>query len=260
VVKNVTGYDMAKLLAGSFGTLAVFSSVTFKVLPRPDAERTVLVFGASPRAGVEALNRAAGSTKDITAGAHLPPEAAARSAVAYLRDAGASVTALRLEGAHDAVAERCAALRAELAAGGTCEELHTHHSRRFWAEMADGRLLAPPRGAASLLWRLTLPPAHGAATAARLTAETGGEVVFDWAGGLIWLALDAGGDAHARAVRVAAAEAGGHSVLWRADDAIRARVAVFAPEVPARAALTARIKTNFDPRGVLNPGRMFEGL
>jgi glycolate oxidase FAD binding subunit len=264
VVKNVTGYDMGKLIAGSFGTLAVLTRVTLKVLPRPEAERTILLFGREPRDGLGALNRIAGGTWDISAGAHLGPQAAGRSAVSYVAGAGTTVTALRLEGARGAVAERTAALRKDLAAAGPTEELHTHNSRVFWAEVRDGRLLPPAGGAASMLWRLTLPPADTVRVLDRLNA-VGGELLFDWLGGLVWLAVGDRGrsdgiDAVVRDVRTVAAAAGGHAVLWRAADDLRARISVFGEEPPARAALTRAIKGNFDPRGILNPGRMFDGV
>jgi glycolate oxidase FAD binding subunit len=128
----------------------------------------------------------------------------------------------------------------------------------------DGRLLPPAGGAASMLWRLTLPPADTVRVLDRLNAF-GGELSFDWLGGLVWLAIaDAvagdGVDAITSGLRTVAAEAGGHAILWRAADDIRARIPVFGNEPPARAALTRAIKGNFDPRGVLNPGRMFAGV
>jgi glycolate oxidase FAD binding subunit len=264
VVKNVTGYDMGKLIAGSFGTLAVLTRVTLKVLPRPEAERTILLFGKNPHDGLGALNRVAGGTWDVSAGAHLGPQAAARSAVSYVAGAGTTVTALRLEGTRGAVAERTAALRKDIAAAGPTEELHTCNSRVFWAEVRDGRLLPPAGGGASMLWRLTLPPGDTVRVLDRLNA-VGGELSFDWLGGLVWLAIaDAaagdGVDAITSGLRTVAAEAGGHAVLWRAADDIRARIPVFGNEPPARAALTRAIKGNFDPRGILNPGRMFAGV
>jgi glycolate oxidase FAD binding subunit len=262
VVKNVTGYDMCKLMAGSFGTLAVLTRVTLKVLPRPEAERTVLLFNQEPRAALETLGRIAGGTWEITAGAHLGSAAASRSVVSYVSAGGGSVMAVRLEGARGAVAERTAALRADLAAVGPAEELHSHNSRAFWAEVRDGRLLPPPIGAEAMLWRLTLPPGDTPRILDRLN-DIGGEILFDWAGGLVWLAASgnpAGADVLTRSLRALAATIGGHAILWRASDDIRARIPVFGDEPPARAALTRAIKGNFDPCGILNPGRMFDSV
>lgn len=265
VVKNVTGYDMGKLLAGSFGTLAVLSCVTFKVLPRPEAERTLLLFGEAADEGLGALGFAAGEPWDISAGAHIGRAAAARSSVSYIASAPGPVTAVRLEGARGAVAERCEALRRSLAEIAPTEELHTHNSRIFWRELRDGALLpADDGGDGAMLWRLTLPPADAAVALDRLLAISGGGVLFDWLGGLVWFVVhpDASAPAEILAQRIhqAAAEGGGQAVLMRADESLRARVAVFGEPAPALLNLTRRLKENFDPRGILNPGRMFEGL
>lgn len=265
VVKNVTGYDMGKLMAGSMGTLAVLSRITFKVLPRSEAERTILLFGEAPHEGLGALGLAAGETVDISAGAHVGRAAAARSSVSYVAGAPGPVTALRLEGARGAVAERCDALRRLLADIAPSEELHTHNSRIFWRELRDGALLpADDGGDGAMLWRLTLPPAEGAMALDRLAAIADGEVLFDWLGGLAWFAPrpNAGisPESVARDIHRAATDSGGQAVLIRASDALRGRIAVFGEPAPALLDITRRLKQNFDPKGILNPGRMFEGL
>jgi glycolate oxidase FAD binding subunit len=264
VVKNVTGYDMGKLLAGSLGTLAVLSTVTFKVLPRPEAERTILLFGEAAHEGLGALQLAAAGPWDISAGAHVDGAAAARSSVSYVAGASTPVTAVRLEGARGAVAERCEALRRSLAGIAPTEELHTHNSRTFWRELRDGALLPAEEGGNAMLWRLTVPPADSAMMLDRLSRVCAGDVLFDWIGGLAWFAIrskgSAPGETLAARIHRAAAEGGGQAVLMRGADSLRARVAVFGEPAPALLGLTRRLKENFDPRGILNPGRMFEGL
>jgi glycolate oxidase FAD binding subunit len=264
VVKNVTGYDMGKLLAGSLGTLAVLSRVTFKVLPRPEAERTILLFGEAGHEGLGALQFAAGEPWDISAGAHVDGAAVARSSVSYVAGASTPVTAVRLEGARGAVAERCEALRRSLAEIAPTEELHTHNSRTFWRELRDGALLPPDEGGDAMLWRLTVPPADAAITLDRLAKVCSGDVLFDWLGGLVWFAPRPDGsepvEGLASRIHRTATEGGGQAVLMRAADPLRARIPVFGEPAPALAGLTRRLKDNFDPRGILNPGRMFEGL
>lgn len=259
VVKNVTGYDMGKLLAGSFGTLAVFGRVTFKVLPRAEAERTVLVKTNAAAAALDLLLCTGNGAWDITGAAFLPRAAAARSSVSYVAGAGTGIAAIRLEGARGAVAERAIALGSELAALAPAEELHTRNSRAFWAEMRDGRLIAPAAQPAATLWRMSLPPAAAAVLPDRLAVLRGSEMIFDWQGGLVWLALPPSEDAAATAsmLRSAATDLGGHAVLWRADEPTRARLSVFGEEQGALAALTRRVKANFDPKGILNPGRIW---
>ncbi len=257
VVKNVTGYDVCKLLAGSYGTLALMHEVTVKVLPAPERTRTVLVFGLEPAAALDALGAALGSAHEVSGAAHMPAEIAARSAVSYVSGAGAAVSAVRVEGFPASVEARCEALRALLGPFGAVEELHSKNSATLWREIRDVRAFA---GDSRPLWRLSVPPASGAAAAARVAEAADVRALFDWGGGLLWLAVDGAPDAGEVAVRAAAMAVGGHATLVRADAPTRAARAVFQPQATGLAALTARIKRAFDPTGVLNPGRMYAGV
>ena len=253
VVKNVSGYDLCKLLAGSYGTLGVLTDVTLKVLPAPEKTRTVLVYGLGPEDGLAALGEVARSSLEASGLAHLPADVAARSAVGRVGGADAAVTAARLEGPESSVLARCARLRDLLGGRGDVDELHRRNSAVLWREIGDAALVAEPRDRA--VWRLSTAPAAAAAVA----RACGGRCYFDWAGGLIWLSVPADGDAGAAAIRGAVAGRG-HATLVRAPDAVRARVPVFEPQPEPLAALSARVKRQFDPKGVLNPGRMVAGV
>ena len=257
VVKNVTGYDVCKLLAGSYGTLALMHEVTVKILPAPERTRTVLVFGLEPAAALEALGAALGSAHEVSGAAHMPAAAAARSAVSYVSGAGAGVSAVRVEGFPASVEARCAALRALLGRFGAVEELHSKNSATLWREIRDVR---PFAGDDRPLWRLSVPPASGAEAAARVAKVADVGTLFDWGGGLVWLAVGGAPDAGEAAVRAAAAAVGGHATLVRADAPTRAARAVFQPQAQGLAGLSTRIKRAFDPAGVLNPGRMYAGV
>ncbi len=258
VVKNVTGYDMSKLLAGSFGTLAVLTEITVKVLPAPDKTRTVLVIGLDDEDAMAAMAQALRSPHNVTAAAHLPAAIAAGSAVSYVADAGGPVTAARIEGTAPSVEARCTALRELLAGFGDLEELHFHNSAALWREIADVAPFAGQDGRA--VWRVSVPPAYGAGVAAAVAEAHGGAYYFDWGGGLVWFAIAAGEDAAHQAVRGAIEWCGGHATLIRGSEAQRANAPVFEPEPDALAALTRRIKAGFDPAGILNPGRMYRGV
>jgi glycolate oxidase FAD binding subunit len=236
VMKNVTGYDLSKLLVGSWGTLAVLDEVSVKVLPAPDQTRTLLLLGLDDAAAVTAMCAAMGSPHEVSGAAHL-----------------AGRTALRVEGVAPSVEARLAGLRELLADGGArMEELGTLESRAFWREVRD----AAPLGAAAgdIVWRISCAPTDGPAIVARIrTARPQAKAFYDWSGGLIWLALPASGDADHALVRDGLR---GHATLIRAPRDVRAAVPVFQPLALALAALSARVKESFDPRRILNPGRL----
>jgi glycolate oxidase FAD binding subunit len=259
VVKNVTGYDLCKLLAGSWGTLAAMTDITVKTLPRAETEATVLVLNLDDGAARKAMAATLGSYGDVSAAAHLPAAVAAR--VAAVASAGAAVTALRLEGVAPSVAQRKTVLETLLAPFGTLGTLDEAASRAFWRGVKDVTLFAAdgPSGARDL-WRISTVPAHGPDVGRRLAAQADAEILYDWAGGLVWAALPPSADANAPLVRATVAEAGGHATLIRAPAAVRAAVAVFTPEPPPLNAVTKRVRDSFDPNGVLNPGRMWAGV
>lgn len=258
VVKNVTGYDLSKLVCGSHGTLAALTQVTFKTLPAPEKTRTVLVLGLDAPAAARAMSAATRSAHAVAGAAHLPARIAARCGVSRVSGAGASVTALRLEGFGPSVERRLVELRAEMAGFGPVEELHTRNSARFWAEARDAAWLAEPAGRP--VWRVSVAPMDGWRIVAELAAAGDVETFQDWAGGLVWASFPPGGDGGAAAARAAVARTGGHATLFRAPADLRAAVPVFQPQPRPLAALAARVKESFDPRRILNPGRMTAGL
>lgn len=264
VVKNVTGYDLCKLIAGSWGTLAVMTEVTIKVLPRPETEQTLVVRGLEPARAIEAMTSAMGSSCDVSGAAHLPAGVAVRVEAGDI--AADAVTALRLEGFSPSVAERKHVLEALLQPFGELATLEAPASRALWAAVRDVAPFAADRSNRSArqdeqpLWRISTAPSRGAELAAMIASAAPAQVFYDWAGGLIWVALGACDDAGAALVQRAVAATGGHATLVRAPASVRAAIDVFAPQDAAVAALTKRVKESFDPRGVLNPGRMWAGV
>ncbi|HZE46703.1 MAG TPA: FAD-binding protein [Xanthobacteraceae bacterium] len=259
VVKNVTGYDLCKLLAGSWGTLAAMTEVTIKVLPKPETEVTVLIRGLEPARAVEAMTIAMGSSCDVSGAAHLPVEAASR----IPQVAGAAVTALRLEGFLPSVTHRRGVLEELVKRFGDVASLDAEPSRLLWRAVRDVAPFAAGLSAGATerpLWRISTAPGRGAELAATIAHGAAAEFLYDWAGGLVWAALAPSDDAGAAVVRSAVAASGGHATLIRAGAAVRAAIAVFPPQDDALAALTRRVKASFDPKGVLNPGRMWAGV
>ena len=251
VVKNVTGYDLSRGLAGSFGTLAVLTELTFKVLPRAETAATLALPGLTPKQATEALCAAMGAPVDVSGAAHLPPFAARTLGFS------SSVTLLRLEGFAPSVDERFERLAALLKPFAGAERLDAATTALLWRAIRDVAPLADPGD--KIIWKISVAPTAGAPVAATVGRVHQCEAMFDWSGGLVWLALepDCGPDAGAELIRGAiAVQNGGHATLVRAPDDIRAVARVFQPQPPALRALSQRLKAEFDPFGILEPGRM----
>jgi glycolate oxidase FAD binding subunit len=260
VVKNVTGYDLSKLAAGSWGTLAVLTDATIKVLPRPETEETVLLLGLDDRTAVQILNRAMGSTGEVSGAAHLPAAAASRTIVSSL-SGDHSVTALRLEGVLPSILHRQHVLEALLKPLGDVAVLSEGPSRALWRAIRDVLpFAATATEPESPVWRISTAPMQGPEVVARIAMQSDIDALYDWAGGLVWARLPVSDDAGSSIVRPAVAVSGGHATLIRAPASVRATVAVFEQPDAVTTALSKRIKQNFDPKGVLNPGRMYAGV
>jgi glycolate oxidase FAD binding subunit len=254
VVKNVTGYDLCKLLAGSWGTLAAMTDITVKVLPKAETEATVLVAGLDDARACAAMAAAMGSSCDVSGAAHLPDHVA--SWFDGLPKSEAS-TVLRLEGFLPSVAHRREALAARMKSFGPVSIVDEKNSRALWQSIRNVRPFVMETALARPLWRISAAPRRGHEIAAAITPAA--QMFYDWAGGLIWVAMPFA-EPDAAAIRDAVAAVGGHATLIRAPAAVRAAIDVFAPEESASRALAKRVKESFDPKGVLNPGRMWAGV
>jgi glycolate oxidase FAD binding subunit len=255
VVKNVTGYDLCKLLAGSWGTLAAMTEVTIKVLPKAETEATLVVHGLDDAQAARAMAAALGSPFDVSGAAHLPDHVA--SHFSELPDARAA-TVLRLEGFAPSVTHRSEALSALMRPFGDQAVLAEAQSRELWRDVRDVKPFAAAANASRPLWRVSTAPGEGHRIAAQITPAA--QMFYDWGGGLVWIAMPFAEEPDAAAIRSAVASCGGHATLIRAPASVRAVVEVFEPQAPAVAALGKRIKDSFDPKGVLNPSRMWAGV
>jgi len=262
VVKNVTGYDLCKLLTGSWGTLAVMTEVTLKVMPKPEGERTLVLRGLDDLTANRAMTAALGSPYDVSGAAHLPNSAfrPADGALAQLGSRGQAVTLIRLEGIAASVADRAGSLSKALASFATVEMLQDEVSVAAWRAIRD---VAPFAATGSLgawpVWRIVCPPATGGALGQALARDTGGDVIYDWGGGLIWAALPPKPDAQAALVRQRVDAAGGHAMLIRATEQVRRNVDVFHPQPGGLALLSERVRSSFDPTTIFNRGRLTRG-
>ena len=237
VIKNVTGFDLSKLMCGAFGTLGVLTEITLRVSPAPERVAALAVKNCGADAGLRALREAARLAVEPTGLAYRPAEGAAY---------------IRVEGTAPALAEKLGVLRAHFA-GHEISVSEDEETASLFRDIGNGGALASQEGD---IWRLCVP-----ASAAHAAADAAGARSWyaDWAGGLLWLGLPANAEIAAR-LRAITARFGGHATLMRASREARERLDVFEPEAPARAQITRSVKAAFDPRRVLNPGRMFKDI
>jgi len=235
VMKNVTGYDMVKLMAGSHGTLGVLTEVALKVLPRPRATGVLSCQGLDDAAAIRVLCRALGSPYEVSGAAHL-----------QCGQDGAPVTMIRLEGFADSVTYRAGELQKLLAdAGSLTLETDPDRTAAIWRDIRD---VAPFHGRGGDVWRLSVKPTDAPEIVAALP---GSEAVYDWGGGLVWLLVPE--DTGKAEIREAVARHGGHATRLRG-----AGTDAFQPLPAPEAALQTGLRQRFDPRGLLNPGLMAE--
>lgn len=252
VMKNVTGYDLVKLLSGSYGTLGVLSEVSFKLLPKPDATGVVTLHGLSLSDGVAAMAAALGSPYEVSGAAMTPGS-----------DDAPSVVRLRLEGFENSVSYRGEQLKKALAKFGDADAALGGDDD--WRDIRDVTAFADK----SCVWRVAIKASDvPAMLESEIWPKFGCDARLDWGGGLVWIGCD---DADLAALSDDPTEAaanlhgalqshmsavGGHATLVKGSDALKARVSVFQPEVSALAALAKGLRSQFDPRGILNPGLM----
>lgn len=247
VVKNVTGYDLPRALCGSFGTLAVASTVTLKVNPKPETSASFVLSGLGDESAIAALCQAMGSSAEVSGAAHLP------AGVGGDR----SRTILRLEGFETSVDYRFKGLQQLLSAFGSPERLAEEDSRSLWRTIRD---VAPFAGSNAPVWRVSVAPTQGPKLVDLLRGRLDVEAFYDWSGGLVWVSLP-DGLVHESEIRATLAEiGGGHATLVRAVPSVRSNMDVFQPQPTPLASLSARLKAQFDPHGILNPGRMAAGM
>ncbi|WP_018238901.1 glycolate oxidase subunit GlcE [Ensifer sp. BR816] len=251
VMKNVTGLDLVKLMAGSYGTLGILTEVTFKVLPVPPAAATVVVPGLNDAEAAAVMAEAMAQPVEVSGAAHLPESVRGRFIDGALP--GGAATVLRLEGLAASVEMRSEKLVAALSRFGPGSKLDSAETKTLWTEIRNVKPYAD--GTARPLWRVSAAPSAGHQLVAALRLQTGVDAFYDWQGGLVWLRMEAGAEAEL-VRRYVRALGGGHATLVRAEGGARAGIPAFEPQAPAVAQLSERVRAALDPAGIFNPGRL----
>ena len=262
VVKNVTGFDLSKLIAGSFGTLGVMTEVTLRALPKPEKIRTILiqwptdtVFDAS---SINSMMDAICSVNEISGAAFLPSKASCTSKVDLVSRPNCNITAIRIEGSLLSVTHRSNVLKKLLKKYGAIEELHSKNSAILWQEIRDVSLIE--KKSTDLIWKISCPPSRSPEIMFNISKNCKGEAIYDWGGGLIWFKMNANSTNCGHIIRSTLDSTGGHATLFTAPKEVRQKIDVFHPQPDQLKALTRRIKNGFDPLQILNPNRMYQGI
>lgn len=249
VIKNVTGFDIAKLMCGAFGTLGVLTEVTLRVTPKPAHMATFALKNSAPKEGLAALRRAAGLPIDATGLSYFPAMAFGETQGALAGGSGAAL--IRIEGTRPALDEKLSVLRHAFA--GVERAVLDDGTAALFKGVSNGAVFAQRE---TDIWRLCVPQ-----SAAHEALSTSGASFWyaDWAGGVLWLGLPAD-EATATRLRSITMTVGGYATLVRGSAEARANLAVFETEAAARAELTRSIKAAFDPKRLMNPGRMYRDI
>ena len=258
VLKNVTGYDVARGLTGSWGTLAVLTEVTFKVLPAPKETGTLVYAGLSDEIGAELLCAAMGTPFEVSGTAHLTAGLTSRLELKSLAREASTLTAVRIENFANSVAYRSDRLKEALKIYGMPVLLGRDASVSFWSELRRLSVLTPMKGEpATHLWRISTAPRRASKVIDAVRRNMKAEAFYDASGGIVWLEVTASADAGAADIRRILSSHGGHATLIRAEPEVRASIEVFQPMSTVVERLSRGIKESFDPAGILNPGRMY---
>lgn len=258
VLKNVTGYDVARALAGSWGTLAILTEVTFKVLPRPKETATLVYQGLSDELATELMCAAMSTPYEVSGTMHLTAGLAKRLEHQALAREGTSLTAVRLENFATSLRYRAPRLAEALKVFGSPMLLDNDPSLRLWEELRRLSVMTPAPGEpATQLWRLSTSPGLSAKLVDQIRRNVALEALYDASGGIVWLEVAASADGGAADIRRLLASYGGHATLVRAGADVRRAVDVFHPMSSTIERLNRGLKEAFDPLGLLNPGRMY---
>ncbi|MCJ8237542.1 glycolate oxidase subunit GlcE [Peteryoungia algae] len=251
VMKNVTGLDLVKLLAGSYGTMGFLTQVTFKVLPVPKTAATIVISGLEDENAMKALAAALSLSVEVSGAAHLPESVRGRFIGGKLPEGAATV--MRLEGLEASVAVRAEKLMSAMAGLGPINRLDADDTKALWTEIRD--VTPYGDGTARPLWRVSMPPSEAWKLVAGLRLRAGIDAYYDWQGGLVWMRMEADHEADVLRHGIRSL-GGGHATLVRAAPEIRAKVPTFEPLSPAVALLSGRVRAKLDPHGIFNPGLM----
>lgn len=268
VVKNVSGYDLSKLMSGSWGTLAVMYELTLRTVPAPQATRTLFLYGLEEDEAMRWMDHLLSKNFNISGAVHIP--LATMKQWNNLDHNPASLTAFRLEGTLAATQAKLNQLQGLVGSEAQTNNNEGEAAIQFWNSINDLAIFSTPNTNKNApLWRILTPRSKAANLIARLSAECEDVLYFlDWGGGLIWFGHDCvNGETEleefqkkANQIRYICLEHDAQAILMRASPTARRAIPFMPPLSSGLAGINARIKNAFDPNAILNPSRLYYGI
>ncbi len=252
VMKNVTGYDLSKLMTGSFGTLAVMDEITLKTLPSPETSCSLIVEAVDFAAAVSKISGLFATPHEPSSAAILPASLAKEAGLQESSGNDSCVIVVRLEGIPISIGNRLDNLQ-RLAGGYSLE---APASEALWAKIRDVKLFATP---VHDVWKISCAPTDAPSLVKKIEHNHEINYFADWAGGLIWMTSDSNNLGHDLRAALATLS-GGFALLVRDSGTTRHTIPPFQPLADPLLALHKRVKAAFDPLAILNAGRMHEGI
>ena len=255
VVKNVTGYDLSKILSGSFGTLTVLSEIAIKVLPKPSCSKTLVIDNPHLKKAIQYLNLALSSSSDVSGGVFYPEIFRNYFSLNDLTIKGA-LTAIRIEGPANSVDQRIEKLKKELKVNtNEVSVLETQQSNLFWKITQN---LSVFSNLQSNLLRAVVPPSETFDLIQKIKKY---EINYfiDWGGNLIWIEINKINSKILKEINDIVRSSKGYLTIIKIEEHLKAQIDIFAID-PIKYKITEKIKKSFDPKRILNPGKMYTGI
>lgn len=256
VIKNVSGYDMSKLITGSWGTLSVVTELTFKILPAPPVSRSLAVWGLSARLGTALMAQVISTPCETSGLAHLPEAALTAIGRDGASFPGKTLTLIRLEGTELSVKERLENITGWLPGACDYSVLDQAASTAAWSLIGNTAPLQDAQHTPGIL-KISLPPASAWNLACFIDELLGCTWYLDAAGGWLWVGICQAGmtdkiDAVSREVNTI----GGTTTIYRAPSTVKQDTGIYPFPDESIKRLNEKIKNSFDPGNIFNPGRL----
>ncbi len=255
VVKNVTGYDLSKIVTGSYGTLAIISELSLKVLPKPPSTKTLIIHSAQLKKAIEYMSTGLSSSVDVSGAVFYPEYFKDKFSLNDLTNKG-PITALRIEGVNSSIEDRINRLVKELGLlNDEINFLDEQQSKIFWRYTQD---LKAFQKTTKDIMKIVVPPSETLNLLNNLK-KFSSRYFIEWGGNLIWFEIENMSQEILKTMNEVIAKCGGYNILVKLDDGFKSSMDVFKID-HIKYKLSEKLKTSFDPKRILNPGKMYSGI